>query len=105
MLLGLVLLVAAVFSGWSVWKHRPAATPCKTADARSDYVLQDFDVVALDKQGQESFTLRSAAARARPRRPHDDHRHAGVPCSGRAREGPGAHARGGLGRAREDAAG
>jgi len=56
LLLGLVLLVAAVFSGWSVWKHRPVER-VKTADARSDYVLQDFTVVVLDKQGREAFTL------------------------------------------------
>lgn len=56
--LTLFLLVAAVVSAWSVLRHRgpgdkPAATP-----GRSDYVLHDVELVVLDEQGRESFTLR-----------------------------------------------
>jgi lipopolysaccharide export system protein LptC len=53
------LAAAAAISGWSIWKHRPAETGPVAADARSDYVLQDFEVVVLNEQGQESFTLRA----------------------------------------------
>ena len=56
--LTLFLLVAAVVSAWSVLRQRgpgdkPPATP-----GRSDYVLHDVELVVLDEQGKESFTLR-----------------------------------------------
>ena len=57
--LTLALAVTAAISGWSIWKHRPAQTGPVAADARSDYVLQDFEVVVLDNLGHESFTLRA----------------------------------------------
>ena len=53
------LAAAAAITGWSIWKHRPAHTGPVAVDARSDYVLQDFEVVVLDNLGQESFTLRA----------------------------------------------
>ena len=56
-LLTLALLVAAVASGWSVWKHsRPA--DAGVLKARPDYVLKDFELVSLGKDGRETFTLR-----------------------------------------------
>ena len=58
-LLTLVLLVAAAVSGWSVWTHRPEQREVVAAEARSDYTLHDFELVVLDRQGQESFTLRA----------------------------------------------
>ncbi|KAB7762291.1 LPS export ABC transporter periplasmic protein LptC [Xanthomonas maliensis] len=58
--LGVVLLAAAIVSGWSAWKNRtrPAAT---TADGgQTDFVLRDFELIALDKQsGKEAMTLRA----------------------------------------------
>lgn len=57
--LTLVLLAAAALSGWSVWTHRPDRASAPVANARSDYLLHDFELVALDKQGNESFTLRA----------------------------------------------
>ena len=57
--LTLVLAALAAISGWSIWKHRPAQTGPVAVDTRSDYVLQDFEVVVLDNLGQESFTLRA----------------------------------------------
>lgn len=57
--LTLVLLAAAAISGWSVWTHRPGRESAPVANARSDYLLHDFELVALDKQGNESFTLRA----------------------------------------------
>ncbi len=54
-----VLLVAAIASGWSAW-HQRAETPAPAAVSdRSDYVLEDFELVSLDKDGQEAFTLRA----------------------------------------------
>lgn len=58
-LLTLVLLVAAVVSGWSVWTQRPERRAATAAEARSDYTLHDFELVVLDRQGRESFTLRA----------------------------------------------
>lgn len=55
--LTLVLLLAAAASGWSVWKlSRPADDGLLAA--RADYVLHDFELTSLDKDGTEAFTLR-----------------------------------------------
>lgn len=57
--LTLTLLAGAMLSAWSVWTGR-SGTPADTASVtRSDYVLHDFELVALDANGQESFTLRA----------------------------------------------
>ncbi len=58
-ILTLLLLVGAIVSGWSVWKQRVDRDPVKAGSARSDYVLHDFELIALDDQGKESFTLRA----------------------------------------------
>ena len=57
--LTLVLLVAAALSGWSVWTHRPDDASALASEARSDYTLHDFELVALDRLGKEAFTLRA----------------------------------------------
>jgi len=56
-LLTLVLLVSAVASGWSVLTHRAPEPSRDPASGRSDYQLYDFEVVVLDEQGAEAFTL------------------------------------------------
>lgn len=54
-----VLLVAAIASGWMVWRQRAGdAAPAK-AQFRPDYVLNQLELIALDEQGRESFTLRA----------------------------------------------
>lgn len=58
-LLTLVLLVAAVVSGWAMWTQRPQPRAVADVEERSDYTLHDFELVVLDKQGRESFTLRA----------------------------------------------
>jgi lipopolysaccharide export system protein LptC len=58
-ILMVVLVVAAAVTGWAVWKQRPGHRGPANANTRSDYVLKDFEVVVLDKQGQEAFTLRA----------------------------------------------
>jgi len=55
--LTIVLLLAAIACGWSVWTHSNGGTDA-AASTRSDYVLHDFEIVSLDSQGKESFTLR-----------------------------------------------
>ncbi len=62
----LVLLLAALISGWSLWKQRQHQKPSVARSDRPDYVLKDFEVVALDKQGKEAFTLRAPQLRRRP---------------------------------------
>ena len=57
-LVGIVtLVVAAAATGWSVWTNRPDERRPLDPDARSDYILDDFQVVVLDDAGRESFTL------------------------------------------------
>ena len=57
-ILGIVLLAAALLIGTSMWRQRgPGAAPLEAG--RSDYTLHDFELVALDRQGHESFTLRA----------------------------------------------
>ncbi len=58
--LTLVLLIGAVLSGWSLWSNHDAPPATNGAlGGRPDYVLNDFELVALDAQGKESFTLRA----------------------------------------------
>lgn len=54
-----LLLLGAVASGWSLWSQRQQETVNGPASGRPDYVLHDFEMVALDEQGNESFTLRA----------------------------------------------
>lgn len=56
----LVLLAGAALSGWSLWSKRTATPELEAAtDGRPDYVLNDFELVALDARGKESFTLKA----------------------------------------------
>lgn len=57
--LGLVLLLAAVLSGWSAWKQRAAPIAAAPAAERSDYVMRDFEMTRLDAKGLESVSLRA----------------------------------------------
>ena len=52
-----ILLLAAIASGWSVWKQSGGGVETMLS-IRSDYVLHDYEIVSLDTQGKESFTLR-----------------------------------------------
>ncbi len=55
-LLTLVLLAAAIASGWSVWRmSRPVDDG--VLRSRPDYVLRDYEITQLDKRGKEMFTL------------------------------------------------
>lgn len=57
--LGIVLLLAALVSGWSAWKMRERAPQAVASERRSDYVLRDFELVVLGKDGSESVRLRA----------------------------------------------
>ena len=53
-----LLLLATAWSGWQAWNNRQQTSAAPT-EAGVDYVLQDFQIVALDAQGKESVTLRA----------------------------------------------
>ncbi|MGY0611022.1 MULTISPECIES: LPS export ABC transporter periplasmic protein LptC [unclassified Luteimonas] len=55
----LVLLVAAIASGWSAWRQHAEVDDATTTSDRSDYILEDFQLVSLDSDGREAFTLRA----------------------------------------------
>lgn len=57
--LTIILLVAALVSGWSVWRHRTPTAASESVGGRPDYLLHDLELVALDNNGNESFTLRA----------------------------------------------
>jgi lipopolysaccharide export system protein LptC len=58
-LLGLALLVAAVATGWLAWNRRDRGEPQAAATERSDYVLRDFEMAMLGKDGIESVRLQA----------------------------------------------
>jgi lipopolysaccharide export system protein LptC len=57
--LGLGLFAAAVLFGWSAWKHRDTGQAETPAGPRPDYVMRDFELISLDKQGKETLALRA----------------------------------------------
>ena len=54
-----ILLVAAIASGWMLWRQSAPESASPKAQFRPDYVLNDLELVALDNEGRESFTLRA----------------------------------------------
>lgn len=54
-----LLLIAALVTGWVRWLQRDKEPTGARAQKRADYVLSDFELVALNEQGRESFTLRA----------------------------------------------
>lgn len=55
--LTIVLLLAVIASGWSVWTNsNNTASPATVK--RPDYVLRGYEIVSLDSDGKEAFTLR-----------------------------------------------
>lgn len=53
----LVLLAAAVITGWSAWRQRGDAPGETVTNVRPSFLLHDFELVGLDKLGKEAFTL------------------------------------------------
>lgn len=64
--LALVLLAAALISGWSAWRQRAEPVVPATGPVRSDYILHDFEIVALDSHGTEAFILRAPLLEQHP---------------------------------------
>lgn len=65
----LLLSIGALAAGWAVWRQQRPPPTVEATDTRPDYVLQDFELTALDGEGKESFTLRAPQLE---RRPDDD---------------------------------
>ena len=63
--LTIVLLLAAIACGWSVWRYAGGGIE-QAAATRSEYVLHDYEIVSLDSQGKESFTLRGPVLQRDP---------------------------------------
>jgi lipopolysaccharide export system protein LptC len=61
-----LLLAAALVSGWAAWHRGGEEMPVVAGNGRPDYVLHDFELVALDARGQESFTLRAPSMLRNP---------------------------------------
>ncbi|MQP76965.1 LPS export ABC transporter periplasmic protein LptC [Stenotrophomonas sp. MYb238] len=59
MVIGGGLLLAALASGWSAWRHRETKAPSGASQVRADYVLGEFEIVTLGKDGKEAATLRA----------------------------------------------
>ena len=59
--LGIGLLLAALASAWSAWRHRAVSVPVGASESRIDFKLGDFEIVALGKDGKETTTLRAPA--------------------------------------------
>jgi lipopolysaccharide export system protein LptC len=64
---GLILLVAALVSGWSAWKQRDVAEPEAVTSDRPDYLMRDFEMISLDDEGKESITLRAPEMQRNPK--------------------------------------
>ena len=63
--LTLALAVVAVAVGWSLWRQgAPETGP--VVGGRADYVLRDFELVSLDREGREAFTLRAPSLERDP---------------------------------------
>jgi lipopolysaccharide export system protein LptC len=60
------LLLGALFSGWALWTQRQPPKRVVVDNGRPDYVLHDFELIALDREGKESFTLRAPNLSRRP---------------------------------------
>jgi len=54
--IAILLLFAAASTWWVVVLHRSEGPPPLIGPPRSDYTLVDFELIALDEQGAESFT-------------------------------------------------
>jgi lipopolysaccharide export system protein LptC len=58
-LLNIVLLVlATALLAYVLWQLRTGEAPAVAAPDRSDYVLREFELVTLNDDGKESFTVR-----------------------------------------------
>jgi lipopolysaccharide export system protein LptC len=52
-----LLAVVATATGIAVWQLQPKPGPLAPVPARSDYVLENFELTSLNERGQESFSV------------------------------------------------
>ncbi|MET0329337.1 MAG: LPS export ABC transporter periplasmic protein LptC [Luteimonas sp.] len=64
--LTVVLLAGALLSGWSAWRQKESIASDGNGDGRTDYLLRDFDIVALDSAGKEAFSLQAPELQQTP---------------------------------------
>jgi lipopolysaccharide export system protein LptC len=57
LLLSAILIGVATVAGIAVWQMRPAPRPPVPGLSRSDYILRNFELTALDAKGGESFSV------------------------------------------------
>jgi len=63
LVMGLLLLAAAIVSGWSAWHNRAKPAEEVADEGSADYMLYDFELISLDKDtGRESVTLQAPEA-------------------------------------------
>lgn len=57
--LTVMLLLIAIAAGWAILHERKSLRPTGQAEARPDYILHDFEIISLGKDGREGFTLQA----------------------------------------------
>lgn len=58
-ILTLILIFVAIAAGWAIIRQRANLSATGEAEARPDYVLHDFEIITLQKDGTEGFTLQA----------------------------------------------
>lgn len=53
------LIVIALAAGWAIIRQRANLDATGQPEARPDYVLHDFEIITLQKDGREGFTLQA----------------------------------------------
>jgi lipopolysaccharide export system protein LptC len=59
LLIAASLMAVAVVAGVAVWDLRPKPQPRGASSNRSDYILENFELTALDEDGKESFSVKA----------------------------------------------
>lgn len=62
----LLLVLAIGLGSYAVWQWQQRRVPPPEPVQRSDYVLRDFDLTALNDQGTEAFTVQSPYLQREP---------------------------------------
>jgi lipopolysaccharide export system protein LptC len=59
LLFSALLATTAVLAGVAIWQLQPALKPPSPVSARSDYILQNFELTTLNEHGLEAFSVRA----------------------------------------------
>nr|WP_255682242.1 LPS export ABC transporter periplasmic protein LptC [Luteimonas sp. BDR2-5] len=60
------MLAGALVSGWSAWRQSDTTGTAAPVETRTDYLLRDFDLVALNSEGKEAFALQAPELQQTP---------------------------------------